>query len=108
MESEYEKERALFDQKVDFLERSLAEKADRERSYMSELHTKRSELTGELRAACQKYEGEIRQLQGDLEDERERVSEMENLIMQKNAEIEGERVRWVQQEGSLKAMVSAA
>lgn len=52
MESEYEKERALFDQKVDFLERSLAEKADRERSYMSELHTKRSELTGELRAAC--------------------------------------------------------
>jgi chromosome segregation ATPase len=60
VQSEREKERALFDQKVEFLERSLAEKSERERGYLTELHTKRSELTGELKATCQKYEGEIK------------------------------------------------
>ena len=62
VESEFEKARALFDQKVEYLERSLEEKADRERTYISELHTKRSELTGELRQACQRYELEVKAL----------------------------------------------
>ncbi len=62
MESEFDKERALFDQKVQFLERSLQEKADKERGYISELHTKRSELTGELKAAVSRYETEVKQL----------------------------------------------
>jgi len=52
IQSEYDKERALFDQNVDFLERSLNEKSERERSYLCEIHTKRSELTGELKATC--------------------------------------------------------
>lgn len=56
LESEFDKERALFDQKVQFLESSLQEKADKERSYISEIHTKRSELTGELKATCSRYE----------------------------------------------------
>jgi len=52
VESEFEKERALFDQKVEFLERSLSEKADRERNYLTEMHSKRSEMTGELKVMC--------------------------------------------------------
>ena len=37
MESEFDKERALFLQKVDFLEKTVQEKTDRERTYMSEI-----------------------------------------------------------------------
>lgn len=81
MESEFEKERALFDQKVLFLEKSLSEKADRERSYLSDLHSKRSELTGEMKNMCQKYELELKTLQGDLEEERERLSEAQTSLL---------------------------
>ena len=62
MESEYEKQRALFEQKIEFLERNLQEKQDRERIYLSEIHSKRSELSGELRTMTQKYEAEIKSL----------------------------------------------
>ena len=58
-ESEFEKERALFEQKVEYLERSLREKQDRERNYLSELHSMRSDMTLELRGQCQKYETEV-------------------------------------------------
>lgn len=51
-ESEFDKERALFDQKVEYLERSLKEKQDRERNYLSELHSMRSDMTLELRGQC--------------------------------------------------------
>ena len=59
-ESEFDKERALFDQKVQYLERSLKEKQDRERNYLSELHSMRSDMTLELRGQCQKYETEVK------------------------------------------------
>lgn len=51
-ESEFDKERALFDQKVQYLEKSLKEKQDRERTYLSELHSIRSDMTSELRGQC--------------------------------------------------------
>lgn len=87
-ESEYEKQRALFDQKVEFLEKSLSEKADRERNYISELHSKRSEMTGEMKAMISRYEAEIKTLQSDLEEEKERVSEIESQLLHKADELD--------------------
>lgn len=36
VESEFDKERALFEQKVEFLEKSLQEKTSRERDFLAE------------------------------------------------------------------------
>lgn len=62
IQSEYQKEKALFDHKVEYLERTLNEKTDRESKYLTDLHTKRSEMTGELKQTCQKYELQIKEL----------------------------------------------
>ena len=77
------------------MERSLSEKADREKNYLTELHSKRSEMSGELKAMCYKYEAEIKQIQSELEDERERVSEVEAALLQKVTEIESSQERWI-------------
>ena len=76
------------------MERSISEKADRERNYLTDLHTKRSEMTGELKAMCLKYESEVKALQGELEEERERVSELESALLQKDSEMEAFEGRW--------------
>ena len=48
-ESEFEKERALFEQKAEFMEKALAEKAEKEKTYMNELQSKKSEMSGEIK-----------------------------------------------------------
>ncbi len=62
VESEFEKERALFAQKAEYMERTIAERAERERGYVEQIHTKRAEMSGEIRAVTTKYEGEMRRL----------------------------------------------
>ena len=104
-ESEFDKERALFDQKVQYLERSLKEKQDRERNYLSELHSMRSDMTLELRGQCQKYETEVKQLQIDLDEERERVGELENLLIQRETELESAESLLAQQDASYRQML---
>jgi len=41
----------------------------------------RSDMTLELRGQCQKYELEVKQLQLDFDEERERVSDLENRLV---------------------------
>ena len=49
VESEFDKEKALLEQKVIFLEKSLEEKATNEKQYMNSWSTKNSELNNEMR-----------------------------------------------------------
>jgi len=99
-ESEFDKERALFDQKVQYLEKSLKEKQDRERTYLSELHSIRSDMTSELRGQCLKYETEVKSLQLTLTEERDTLSELEGLLLQKETELDSTLTRLAQQEAS--------
>lgn len=48
-ESEFEKEKALFEQKVEYLERTLKEKTEKEKDYLSEWQSQKTEMSGELR-----------------------------------------------------------
>ena len=99
-ESEFDKERALFDQKVEYLEKSLKEKQDRERTYLSELHSIRSDMTSELRGQCLKYETEVKSLQLTLTEERDTLSELEGLLLQKETELDSTLTRLAQQDAS--------
>lgn len=49
IQSEYEKEKALFEQKVLFLQKSLDEKTAKEREYMNNWTNHKSELSNEIR-----------------------------------------------------------
>lgn len=49
IQSEYEKEKALFEQKVLFLQKSLDEKTAKEREYMNNWTNHKSELSSEIR-----------------------------------------------------------
>ena len=57
-------------------------------------------MTLELRGQCQKYETEVKQLQIDLDEERERVGELENLLIQRETELESAESRLTQQDAS--------
>ena len=60
--SEFEKERALLEQKISFLEKSLEEKTDKEKESLSSWNNQKSELSSEIRQVCQKYEAELKQI----------------------------------------------
>jgi phage shock protein A len=59
----------------------------------------------ELRGQCQKYETEVKQLQIDLDEERERVGELENLLIQRETELESAESRLTQQDASYRQML---
>lgn len=59
----------------------------------------------ELRGQCQKYETEVKQLQIDLDEERERVGELENLLIQRETELESAESRLAQQDASYRQML---
>jgi hypothetical protein len=65
----------------------------------------RSDMTLELRGQCQKYETEVKQLQIDLDEERERVGELENLLIQRETELESAESRLTQQDASYRQML---
>lgn len=62
-------------------------------------------MTLELRGQCQKYETEVKQLQIDLDEERERVGELENLLIQRETELESAESRLTQQDASYRQML---
>ena len=91
---------------MQYLEKSLKEKQDRERNYLSELHSIRSDMTSELRGQCQKYETEVKQLQIDLDEERERVSELEGLLLQRETDVDSVTDRLSQQDSHYRSLLS--
>lgn len=80
VQSEFEKERALLDQKVQFLEKSLAEKSEKEKEQMNSWHSQNKELSNEIRQVCQKYESELKQVNLLLDEEREKSGELEATL----------------------------
>ena len=60
VESEFEKERALMEQKIMFLEKNLEEKSSKEKVYLSNWNNQKSELSNEIRHVCQRYEAELK------------------------------------------------
>ena len=83
VESEFEKERALFDQKVEFLEKSLEEKTARERDFLAERQSQKQGLTSEIKSLVSKYEADIKNLQNQLSEEKEKGLEIETQLKEK-------------------------
>ena len=61
-QSEFDKEKALMEQKITYLEQSLQEKTDKERDTTNEWRTQKAELASEIKSATSKYELDIKLL----------------------------------------------
>ena len=105
IESEFEKERALFEQKVMFLEKSLEEKSSTEREYLSNWNNQKSELSSEIRSVCQKYEGELKESRLLLEEEKEKSAELETQLQELRGTLNEKTIAWAEQEQRYKQMI---
>ena len=76
-QSEFDKQKALLDQKIEYLEQSLKERTDKERDTSSSWRTQKAELSQEIKQAQGKYEADIKLLNKQLEEEKERTQDME-------------------------------
>lgn len=104
-QSEFEKERALLDQKVQFLEKSLAEKTEKEKEQMCNWHSQNKELSNEIRQICQKYEAELKQAHMLLEEEKEKSSELEASFQELRDRTTEQQAAWKKSEKRFKELL---
>ena len=76
-QSEFDKQKALLDQKIEYLEQSLKERTDKERDTSSSWRTQKAELSQEIKQPQGKYEADIKLLNKQLEEEKERTQDLE-------------------------------
>jgi len=105
VESEFEKERALSEQKILFLEKNLDEKSSKEKEYLSNWNNQKSELSNEIRLVCQKYEGELKQLNLLLDEEKERSGELDAQLQDLQQSFKEKSQMWQEQEYRYKMMI---
>ncbi len=72
---------------------------------MSELQSKKSEMSGEIKQMYQKYENDIKTLQIQIEEEREKMGEIESQLKEKSAALEAKELKWNETEVSYKQML---
>ena len=58
-ESDFDKQKALLEQRISFLEASLEDKKSKEREYMTSWTNQKSERNNESRNVCQRYESQL-------------------------------------------------
>ena len=105
VESEFEKERALMEQKIMFLEKNLEEKSSKEKEYLSNWNSQKSELSNEIRHVCQKYESELKQVNSLFEEEKERSGELEAQLQDLQQNFNQKSQTWQEQEQRYKMMI---
>lgn len=108
LESEFDKEKALLEQKVQFLEKQLEERASNERQYMSSWNSKNSELSNEMRQVSHKYESELKNLALSLDEEKERANEAETALTNLQADLQTKAQIWKESEQRYKEMIEKA
>lgn len=69
---------------------------------MSELKNKKSEMSEELRTVYQKYETDLKAITISLEEEKEKVTELESLIKNKEATLLEKENKWEEMETQYK------
>lgn len=105
VESEFDKERALFEQKVEFLERNLAEKSAKEKDFLAERQSQKQGMSTEIRQLCQKYEADLKSITKQLKEENERVQELEQTLKDTSQTLEESQKLWSSQEQAYKQML---
>lgn len=105
-QSEFDKEKALLDQKVEYLESVLKEKQDRERDSTSEMRNQKAELSQEIKQISARYDSEIKSLNKFLEDEKEKSADLEAKLQESLAKLEQSEKRQSETERTLQSQLA--
>lgn len=90
---------------MQFLEKSLAEKSEKEKEQMNSWHSQNKELSNEIRQVCQKYESELKQVSLLLEEEREKSGELETTLVELQNRTAQDLADWKKSEARYKEMI---
>lgn len=93
---------------MQFLEKSLEERTNHERQYMSSWTSQKSEMSNEIRQVCQKYEAELNQINLKLDEERERAQEAETALSSLQMDLQSKNELWRDSETRYKQMIEQA
>ena len=77
-ESEFDKQKALFQQQIEHLKQKTAQQDEKERQLIHELKDQKLEAHNVSKEATQKYETEIRELSQKVKELGEQVFELES------------------------------
>ena len=76
-ESEFDKQKALLDQKIQFLEKSIEDYQRKEKTQIQEMQKQKQELLDILKDGSSKYDSQLKSLQDKNEDISETLLEKE-------------------------------
>ncbi|CAD8065990.1 unnamed protein product [Paramecium primaurelia] len=99
--SEFEKERALLEQKITFFEKLVNEMNTKELEYQNEIKNLRKEHSLQSKDQQTKSDQMVRQLQQKLSDLQEKLNEMENELIEKESNFENDFKKFEHKERSL-------
>ena len=107
-QSEFDKEKALLEQKVSYLELSLKERDDKERDSTSEWRTLKTEMAQEIKQLTVKCENDVKQLNRLLEEEREKAGDLELKLTELTERHEAAETRFSETETELTRQLTEA
>lgn len=95
-------------QKIDYLEKTLEEKVNKEREYAVDWRTQKSGLTSELKAITTKHEAELKSLLQQVDDEKDKSSDLETKLQDKCQKLDQLTERMGDLESSWKGQLADA
>ena len=94
------------EQKITYLEQTLQEKTDKERDVTNEWRTQKAEMAQEIKMAASRYEIDSKMLTKQLEEEKEKVSDLELQLHEQTERLESAEVRHNEIEETLRSQLT--
>jgi hypothetical protein len=101
-ESEYDKQKALLEQKIEFFEKNLEEAQRKEKELALELKSQKRDHFTVSKEASGKFEQQIKDLNKKCEEQAEKLFEQESGMQEFEQKYDVEKLRWEDQELALK------
>ena len=92
-ESDSNKQQALLEQKVFYLQKTLEEARNKEKEYGTEFKNVKKDHMEVIKELSVKYEKHIKELQGKLEEAKDQAEKMENSLMELRQKYESEKLQ---------------
>ena len=93
IESDSNKQQALNEQKISYLEKALEEAKNKERGYGCELKNAKKDYMNGMKETISKYENQIKELQNKLDLSKDQIGELEAKIAEMQQSHENERLQ---------------
>ena len=104
-ESDFEKQKALLDQKIHFMEKSLEDAKKKEKEYSQEIKSQKRDHSNGVKEVTGRYETQMKELGRKLEETTEKANEMESSLITLENKYDIEKQHWEEIETTLRGKV---